>query len=207
MVKVFREDITKEEMAKLPLIQYEGEIVIVDTLDKFDLAIQEMFKYDIAGFDTETRPSFKKGLQYKVALLQVFCGDVCYLIRLNKIGFPDALRLWFEKESICKVGLSLRDDVRELRKKRLITPRNLIDLQTIVGDYKIEALSLKKLSSIVLGGRISKRQQLSNWEAVELSEPQQIYAATDAWVSLEIYKGLQKSKKTSRVNAKKIIGS
>ena len=116
------------------------------------------------------------------------------MILLNKVGFPDALRLWFEHDKICKVGLSLRDDVRELRKKRKISPNNLIDLQTIVGDYGIEALSLKKLSAIVLGKRISKRQQLSNWEADALSEPQKIYAATDAWVSLEIYKGLLSSK-------------
>lgn len=194
MGRVFKENITKEEMANLPLVQYDGKIVVVDTIEKFDKAIKQIFKSSIAGFDTETRPSFKKGLQYEVALLQIYCQEVCYLIRLNKVGFPDALRLWFEHEEICKVGLSLRDDVRELRKKRKITPNHLVDLQAIVGDYGIEALSLKKLSSIVLGKRISKRQQLSNWESETLTEAQKIYAATDAWVSLEIYKGLLKSK-------------
>ena len=193
MGRIFREDITKEEMASLPLVQYEGKIEVVDTVEKFDVAIKRIFKCSIAGFDTETRPSFKKGLQYEVSLLQIYCDDICYLIRLNKVGFPDALRLWFEHEKICKVGLSLRDDVRELRKKRKINPHNLIDLQSIVGEYGIEALSLKKLSSIVLGKRISKRQQLSNWEADVLTEPQKLYAATDAWVSLMIYQGLCES--------------
>lgn len=194
MTKRFKEDINKDEIAELPLLQFEGRIEIIDTMEKFEVAMAEVFKYSIAGFDTETRPSFKKGLQYQVALLQIYCGEVCYLFRLNLIGFPEALRTWFERDEITKVGLSLRDDVRELRKKKNITPRKLIDLQAIVGDYGIEALSLKKLTAIVLGKRISKRQQLSNWEAVTLNEQQQTYAATDAWVSLKIYQGLLKSK-------------
>jgi len=186
----YREDIDLDEIKALPLLEYGGEIVVVDTPEAFEKAMVEIFKFDMAGFDTETRPSFKKGVQYQVALLQIFCGKKCYLLRLNKIGFPDALRLWFENETITKVGLSLRDDIRELRKKRRINPKGLIDLQDIVGDYGIEALSLKKLSAIVMGGRISKRQQLSNWEASNLNEKQKIYAATDAWVCLEIYNHL-----------------
>lgn len=187
----FREDIALEEIVELPLIEYRGKIEIIDDSAKFEKAIKEIFKHKIAGFDTETRPSFKKGVQFQVSLLQIFCGKVCYLIRLNKVGFPDELRQWFESEDIEKIGLSLRDDVRELRKKRHITPHNLVDLQTIVGDYGIEALSLKKISAIVLGSRLSKRQQLSNWESPKLNEKQQIYAATDAWVCLEIYKRLK----------------
>ena len=188
----FREDIALEEIVDLPLIEFRGKIEVVDDLDKFEVAIKEILSHKIAGFDTETRPSFKKGVQYKVALLQIFCGKVCYLIRLNKVGFPDALRSWFEQEDIVKIGLSLRDDIRELRKKRQITPRGLIDLQEIVGDYAIAAMSLKKISAIVLGSRLSKRQQLSNWENPVLNEKQQIYAATDAWVCLEIYNGLKR---------------
>ena len=191
MPVVFREDIALEEIKDLPLIEYQGKIEIVDDAAKFEVAIKEILSHKIAGFDTETRPSFKKGLQYQVALLQIFCGEVCYLIRLNKVGFPDALRQWFEDESIVKVGLSLRDDIRELRKKRQITPQNLVDLQLIVGDYNIAAMSLKKISAIVLGSRLSKRQQLSNWENPTLNDKQQIYAATDAWVCVEIYKRLK----------------
>lgn len=187
----FREDIALEEIVDLPIIEYQGKIEIIDSTEKFDVAMVEIFKHNIAGFDTETRPSFKKGVQYQVALLQLFCGKVCYLIRLNKVGFPDALRHWFEDENITKIGLSLRDDVRELRKKRKITPRGLIDLQLMVGDYGISAMSLKKISAIVLGSRLSKRQQLSNWESPKLNDKQQIYAATDAWVCLEIYKRLK----------------
>jgi ribonuclease D len=191
MAVVFREDIALDEIKDLPLIEYQGKFEIVDDAAKFEVAMKEILSHKIAGFDTETRPSFKKGVQYQVALLQVFCGQVCYLIRLNKVGFPDALRQWFEDESITKIGLSLRDDIRELRKKRQITPQNLVDLQLIVGDYDIAAMSLKKISAIVLGSRLSKRQQLSNWENPTLNDKQQIYAATDAWVCLEIYKRLK----------------
>ncbi len=194
MVKHYREDIDQEDIVDLPLIEFQGPIKVVDNTSKFDEAIKEILKYKIAGFDTETRPSFKKGVHYKVALVQIFCGGVCYLIRLNKIGFPDALRLWFEHEGITKVGLSLCDDIRELRKTKRIVPHGLIDLQKIVGDYGIEALSLKKLTAIVLGRRLSKRQQLSNWESSILTEKQQIYAATDAWICLEIYDELKKTK-------------
>lgn len=186
----FKNDIELEEVKGLPLIEFRGEIKIVDNMPDYEKAIAEMTKHKMAGFDTETRPSFKKGVQFQVSLLQVFCGKVCYLIRLNKVGFPESLRAWFEDESITKIGLSLRDDVRELRKKRNIQPKNLIDLQTIVSDYGISALSLKKLSAIVLGSKLSKKQQLSNWESPKLNEKQQIYAATDAWVCLEIYNRL-----------------
>lgn len=198
MMQQYKEDIELEEIVDMPLIEFQGPIEIIDSKAKFEIAIKEIFKYSIAGFDTETRPSFKKGIMYEVALLQICCGGVCYLIRLNKIGFPDALCLWFEHDGIKKVGLSLRDDVRELRRKRQIVPQGLVDLQEIVGNYGIEALSLKKLSAIVLGGRVSKRQQLSNWESAKLTEKQEIYAATDAWVCLEIYDKLKKSKVENR---------
>ncbi len=187
----FSPDITPEEIAVLPKITFGGEIVLVDNLAKFEEVIGELFKYDFSGLDTETRPSFQKGHQYQVSLLQVFCGGKCYLFRLNMIGFPEALRLWFENDQITKVGLSLRDDIRELRKKKEMEPQALIDLQEIVHDYGIEALSLKKICAIVLGGHISKKQQLSNWEAETLTDKQQIYAATDAWACLEIYNKLK----------------
>ncbi len=189
----FKEDIDLEEIKNLPQIVYRGKIELVDTLPKFETALKTIVKHNIAGFDTETRPSFKKGVQYRVALLQVFCGEVCYLIRLNKLGFPREIGVWFEDKRITKVGLSLGDDMRELRKKHHMSPQGLLDLQDIVGDYGIEALSLKKLCAIVLGGRLSKRQQLSNWESPQLNEKQQIYAATDAWACLEIYNRLKKS--------------
>lgn len=190
---VFRPDITSEEIVDLPIITFDGEIIVVDNLEKFEEVIAELFKHDFVGLDTETRPSFQKGHQYQVSLLQVFCGDKCYLFRLNMIGFPDALRLWLENDKITKVGLSLRDDIRELRKKKDMNPQGFIDLQEIAQNYGIEALSLKKIGAIVLGGHISKKQQLSNWEAETLTDKQQVYAATDAWACLEIYNALQQA--------------
>lgn len=194
----YKADITNEEMGMMDPLEFAGLIVVVDSMPLFDVAMKEIVKHKMAGFDTETRPSFKKGVQHDVALLQIFCGRTCYLLRLNKIGFPDKLSAWFENEDIIKIGLSLRDDVRELRKKRLITPHSLIDLQVIVSDYGIDALSLKKIAAIVLGGRISKRQQLSNWESEPLTIRQKRYAATDAWVCLEIYNALIASEKKCR---------
>ena len=190
MREAYRADISSDEIKELPILKFDGEIVVVDNMAKFENNIKDIFNHDFAGIDTETRPSFQKGFQYKVSLLQIFCKNKCYLFRLNMIGFPDELRLWLENESIKKVGLSLHDDMRELRKHKNISPQGLIDLQTIAKDYGIEALSLRKIAAIVLGGQISKRQQLSNWEAPVLNEKQQVYAATDAWSCLKIYNQL-----------------
>lgn len=179
--------ITKEEINQMPLSSFAGKIVIVN--NKFELveAIEYLKKQEIIGFDTETKPAFSKGVTNKVALMQISTDKVCYLFRLNRIGFPPELEKLLRNKKIKKIGLSLRDDFSALNKRKIFSPESFIDLQTIVHNYGISDLSLQKIYALLFGEKISKSQRLSNWETDVLSESQQRYAATDAWASLKIY--------------------
>lgn len=186
--------ISKDDLGKLPIAEYSGKIVLVDSLEKFDSAIQELNESQIIGFDTETRPSFKKGQCYNVALIQLATENSCFLFRTNEIGFPVKLIELLENPEILKVGLSIHDDFHNLRKVTEIEPSGFIDLQTFVKDYKIIDNSLSKIYGVIFGERISKSQRLSNWESSELTTPQQTYAALDAFACLKIYRYLKEGK-------------
>lgn len=182
--------ITKEEISTLPLEEFTGRIIVIQTKTEADKAVEYLMKYNIVGFDTETRPSFRKGQYYKVSLIQVSTDDTCFLFRLNYIDFPESLKQFLSNPDIIKIGLSLRDDFGALRKRSSVEPVNFIDLQSIVGSYGIDAASLQKIYAILFKKKISKGQRLSNWEADVLTEPQKKYAALDAWACLTIYKHL-----------------
>jgi len=186
----YKISIDKEELADLPLIQFEGEIMLVESKDDYMSSIEYLAQQTMLGFDTETRPAFKKGVVYEVALLQLATKDRAFLFRLNKIGLPNGLKNILENPDIEKIGVAIRDDIKGLQKLNNFKPGGFVELQDRVKDYGILDFSLKKLSAIVLGYRISKAQQVTNWEALELSEAQQIYAATDAWISHRIYESL-----------------
>ena len=141
----------------------------------------------LLGCDTETRPNFKKGQRNRVALLQLSDGKQCFLFRLNMIGLPVEVASILQRTDIKKVGAAIRDDITALQKLTPFIPNGFVDIQKMMDAYGIEAKSLKKMSAIVLNFRISKSQQLSNWESPVLTHAQQLYAATDAWVSREIY--------------------
>ena len=183
----FQESITSEEVNELPVGAFHGEIVVVDTR-----AIVEACEYlaapqPLIGFDTETRP-----LIFKVAPQQNHCcnsssGERAFLFRLNKVALERPLLRLLENPKTIKIGAAIRDDIRGLQKLRCFTPKGFIDLQSIVGEYGICELSLRKMAAITLQIKISKAQRLSNWEAANLTPAQQLYAATDAWVSREIY--------------------
>jgi len=179
--------ITDEELRQLPILQFNGRVTLVDNMEKYRRAMAEMGRPPLLGFDTETRPSFKKGKRYKVALLQLADADRAWLFRLNMIGLPPELAGILADKNIIKTGVAIRDDVKALRSIAPFEPHGFHDLQSVVADHGIQELGLKKLTAIVLGHSISKSQQVSNWEAPALSEPQQIYAATDAWVCRSIY--------------------
>jgi ribonuclease D len=185
--KMFKESITKEELTDLPLKWFKGEIVLVDTLEKVKYAAGILSKQAVIGFDTETRPAFKKGVIYNVALLQLSTSKQAFLFRLNKIGLPAEIRDIFANPEIIKPGVAIRDDIKGLKKFKNFKAQGFIELQDHAKELGIQNFSLKKLTAIVLGFRISKSQQLSNWEADSLTEAQQIYAATDAWTALEIF--------------------
>lgn len=180
------------EVNELPSLQFEGEKLIVDSEEALQQIMPELYAESIWGFDTETKPSFKKGVSHHVSLMQISNEKKCFLIRLHQTGFSKALKAWIEDPEIQKIGLSLKDDIRELNKLLHLRPKGFIDLQNIVGEFGINELSLKKVAAIVVGGKISKKQRLTNWETKILNEAQQTYAATDAWACLHIYNELMK---------------
>lgn len=186
--------ITNDEILTLPLYSYEGEVVCVDSLEKFYEVKDELFLEPLWGFDTETKPCFKKGAANRknVALLQLSSREKTYIFRLNKIGLPKELCDFFASDRFTKIGLSSRDDIKGLQKLAPFQAAGFIDLQSIAPDYGIEEKSLRKMAAIVLGCRISKSQQLSNWESDVLTEKQIRYAATDSWVTRQIYVELKK---------------
>ena len=187
---MYKENITVEELAEHELSWFKGEIVLVDNLKTFYKVFPRLLKSDLLGFDTETRPTFKKGRKNEVSLIQLSTGDLACLFRINKIGIPNELVDLLSDPGVIKAGVAVHDDVRFLKLVRKFVPEGFVDLQTLVKDFGIQSSGLKKLAAIVLGFRISKRQQVTDWEADQLSEAQQIYAATDAWVCQQIYKKL-----------------
>lgn len=182
--------ISNDELAELPLSSFEGVIHVIEQPEDLDKALKYLNNQSIIGFDTETRPAFKKGQIYPVSLLQLATSDQAFLFRINKIGLPAGLVKILASSKILKIGVAIRDDIKILQRIVHFKPSGFIELQDLVKDYGIENFSLKKLSAIILGIRISKSQRLTNWDAQELSEQQLIYGATDAWVSCEIYKQL-----------------
>ncbi len=183
--------ITKEKINEMPICTYNGKIIVIASLEDMKVAIDHLKTEKILGFDTETKPSFTKGVSHKVSLIQIANSDTCYLFRLNKIGFPIELERLLKNKKITKIGLSLHDDFQALGKRKAFNPQSFIDLQKIVHEYGIADLSLQKIFAILFGEKISKSQRLSNWEAEELSPAQQHYAALDAWAPLHIYSKLQ----------------
>jgi ribonuclease D len=188
---MYKENLTVEELAEHEVSWFKGEIVLVDNLKTFYEVFPRLAGSDLLGFDTETRPTFKKGRKNAVSLIQLSTGDLACLFRINKIGIPDELVDLLSDPSIIKAGVAVHDDIRFLSGVRKFKPEGFIDLQTLVKDFGIQSSGLKKLSAIVLGFRISKRQQVTDWEAEQLTEAQEIYAATDAWVCHQIYKKLK----------------
>lgn len=186
-MKVIKDKYDKSQIAALPRVLFEGRIIVVFTEKEAEKAVEYLMKQSVLGFDTETRPTFKKGNMHMVALLQVATHDTCFLFRLNRLGLPDALIWLLEDRHITKVGLSLQDDLRMLNLRRRFTPGTFVELQKEVKNIGIEDNSLQKIYANLFGQKISKGQQLSNWEADTLSEAQQRYAATDAWACIMIH--------------------
>ena len=188
-------EITKAQINELPLDKFEGEIVIVDSAQKITEALIDIEHENIIGVDTETKPTFKKGALNKTALVQIATRNKVYLFRLNKIGLPFELARVFEDSKIQKIGIAVIQDMKELNDQyRPFKHNNVIDLNILCKSLDFKNIGARNLSGMVLGFRISKRQQTSNWEAQTLNEAQLRYAATDAWVAREIYLKLYHSK-------------
>ncbi len=187
---MYRENITHEEIAEHELSWFKGEIVVVEDIATFRKVIPKLRGISVLGFDTETRPNFKKGRKNEVSLIQLSTEDLACLFRINKIGLPEELISILSDPAVIKAGVAVHDDIRFLSGVKKFIPHGFVDLQNYVRDYGIQSSGLKKLTAIVLGFRISKRQQVTDWEAEQLTEAQQVYAATDAWVCRKIYNKL-----------------
>lgn len=192
---MFPQQITKEEVNLLPLQKYEGKVVLITDRKKLKEAIEEIEQEAAVGFDTETKPSFRKGVWYHISLLQIATSQKVFLIRLNHTEFTQEISDLFANPGIQKVGISIRDDLKQLQKLAAkfnlsFNPDNILELNDVAKELGIQHAGVRNLTAIFLKFRVSKAQQTSNWENPQLTEKQIRYAATDAWVCLEIYNRL-----------------
>mgnify|MGYP001268943758 FL=1 len=183
--------ISHDEINALPLKAFMGEILLITKATQLPDVFAEIQQHTVVGLDTETKPAFVKGQVFKVALLQLAIPGKVFLIRLNLTGLSPEITDFFENENVIKAGVGLRDDIKILHKLEKFTPAGFAELSTMARETGLEVESVKKLTALLLGFRISKGAQTSNWEAEQLTEKQIVYAATDAWVCLEIYKKLK----------------
>ena len=191
----FIDKISNEQTALLPAVEFRGEIRIVEHERDIAAACKTLAEQPVIGFDTETRPSFRPGVTFRVSLLQLSTPTVCYLFRLNKIPLAKPILQLLEDRRVLNIGADVAGDLRSLRQIRHFRDGGFVDLQGIAPEWGIGEKSLRKLSAIVLGKRVSKAQRLSNWEAATLTDKQQLYAATDAWVCTRIYEQLLRTPK------------
>lgn len=196
MSKTIYSRFDKKAITDLPVVTFSGKIITIITAGEAEKAVDCLLNSDIIGVDTETKPSFHKGEQNKVALLQVSNRDMCFLFRLNLTGITPAIKRLLEDRSVKKIGLSWHDDIRGLEARSMFKPGLFIDLQDIVGEIGIKDLSLQKIFANIFHQKISKRQRLTNWEAPVLTDKQKMYAAIDAWSCIQIYEEILRLKKT-----------
>lgn len=187
---MFFSSIDNNTLDTLPNASLNTCIKVVATSAQLEEAVRYLSTQPVIGFDTETKPRFTAGRMYKPALLQFSSADVSYLIHLTKVGIPDTLADLLANPSVLKIGAAVKDDISGLQRYTPFTPGGFIDLQQMAESYGILDKSVRKLAGIVLGERVSKSQQVTNWEAYPLTEAQQHYAATDAYVCFRIYKTL-----------------
>lgn len=206
MTKVqIKNTIDKAQISGMTKVEFPGRIFVIYTETEADKAIEFLKNQPIVGVDTETRPSFKRGMSHKVALMQISTEDTCFLFRLNRIGMPASLQEFLQSDTM-KVGLSLKDDFQVIRRRKNVHAEdgNWIELQDYVSRFGIEDKSLQKIYANLFGQKISKSQRLSNWEAETLTEPQQQYAAIDAWACVKIYNCLSEMERTGNYELIKV---
>ena len=194
MKKIF-DRYDKALLQDLPRANFPGHIEVIVSVKEAQKAVDFLMKQPLLGFDTETKPSFKVGRMNQVALLQVCSGGICFLFRLNRIDLPQCIIKLLEDRRVTKIGLSWHDDLRALNQRKKFKVGTFIDLQDIAKEMGIIDISLQKLYANIFGEKISKGQQLSNWEADSLTEAQKLYAATDAWACIQLYNEMMKMKK------------
>ncbi len=183
--------IDKQTINQMPIVSFPGRIHVIYAPSQVKSAVMALRSASIVGFDTETRPSFKRGERHNVALLQLSTTSDAFLFRINNTGIPAPLKEFIEDKSITKVGLSTTDDFHQLVRVCDAHPNGFVELQQMVKQFRITDMSLQKIYAILFQEKISKGQQLSNWEAPQLTDAQKRYAAIDAWACLSIYNHLK----------------
>lgn len=186
----------KKDIKALPTVTFPGRIITIMTEGEAERAVNYLLAGDIVGVDTETKPSFRRGEQHKVALLQASNRDTCFLFRLNLTGITPAIKRFLEDRTVKKIGLSWHDDLRGLKSRTEFTPGWFIELQDMVPQIGIEDMSLQKLYANLFHQKISKRQRLSNWESPILDDKQKQYASIDAWACIRIYEKIEELRQT-----------
>ncbi len=197
MNKIIYDKIDKSTIQQMPRETFTGRIITITSVKEARKAVEYLMKESLLGIDSETRPSFKKNIRHNVALLQISTHDTCFLFRLNMIGMPDCLIRLLEDRGITKVGLSLKDDLSTLERRHQFVPGNFIDIQDEAKLIGIQDCSLQKIYANLFGKMITKRQQLSNWEADTLSDAQKMYASIDAWSCILIHEEIQRLAKSN----------
>lgn len=190
MFEGYKKTIDKEEIKLYPPFVFSGEVIVIDDPLQVNQAVNDLSAHRHIGFDTETKPAFRKGEVNQVSLLQLAIEERVYLFRLKLCGFQPSLRNLLADQAITKIGVGIRDDLRFLRRLGEFTPASFVDLQNYAAEFGIEEKSFSKLMAIIFNVKISKRQRTSNWEAPQFSEGQVRYAATDAWGALKMYQRL-----------------
>lgn len=189
---MYAASITNEEINRLELRQFEEHIHLTESREDLTKALRVLSREPVVGFDTESKPAFKKGEYNPIALIQLSTETDCYLVRVNKTGVTDELKQFLESPATLKIGIALRDDIKDLKKLTPMAAAGFLDLSELVKPLGIESNGLRKLTAIILGFRISKSAQVSNWENDQLTKKQLRYAATDAWVCVSMYRKLER---------------
>ena len=185
--------LSKNEINALPLIQYEGDIEILTSKDNIQVAINDLKNYDLIGFDTETKPTFVKGPLNPPSIMQLACDDKVYIFQFDNDEIFKQLSLILSNKNITKCGVSVDRDLIELMYLSPFDPISFVDLGNVARENEIPHHGLRGLVALFLKHRISKGSQTSDWSRISLSNSQISYAATDAWVSLELFKIFDKN--------------
>ncbi len=180
-------DVSRDEVNELPVRRYEGPVVLVETAPMLEAAMADLRAERVAGFDTETRPAFKVGQSYPPALAQLATARAVYLFQLQQLDFEPELAELMASEGLVKAGVSVRDDVRALKKLYAFSERQVVDLGDMVKRHGLKQSGVRNLAGLFLGYRVPKGAKTTNWAAPRLSAQQITYAATDAWVCRELY--------------------
>lgn len=171
----------------LPIVKFEGKVVIVDNKEQEEKVIKLLRKEEYVGFDTESKPAFKKGVSYPISLVQLATQDTAYLIQVKKTGFTDALADFLSNKKIKKIGVGVKNDITKLNELKDFIAGGFIDLSTIAAEKGIIQIGVRGLTARYIAHRLVKSSQKTNWAKSELTRKQQLYAASDAWICLQIY--------------------